>query len=53
MLFIGMPPIILSLVMGSAINSTHAIPCFLGVFCFCLGFHIKLFGLKKFLKDNL
>jgi hypothetical protein len=37
---------ILSLVLGSFIYSTHAIPCSLGVLYFCIGFHKKNLGCK-------
>ncbi len=41
MLSIGMFSPIEILVMGLVVYSTNVIPCFLGVFCFCIGFHIK------------
>jgi len=45
MLFVGMPFPIEILVMGLVVYSTHVIPCSLGVICFCIGFHIKYYGL--------
>jgi hypothetical protein len=41
MMFVGMPFPILILVLGLVVYSTYAIPCSLGVLCFCIGFHIK------------
>ncbi len=39
--FVGMHVVILSLVLGLIVYSTHVIPYSLYVICFCLGFHIK------------
>jgi hypothetical protein len=50
MLYVGMPPVILSLVLWLVVNSTHAISCSLGVFYFYLGSQIKLFGVSKWLQ---
>jgi hypothetical protein len=41
MLLVGMPSPIQILVLGLIVYSTHAIPCYLGVICFYISFHIK------------
>ncbi len=45
MLFVGMPFPTQILVLGSIVYFIHVIPCSLGIICFCIGFHIKYYGL--------